>query len=279
MSIGTMIRIGEFFFSIDGDEYKWGALEEYLLPFEAKDLPADVTARIIFRGASPADKPFLREGHSIDVSDERIDYFSDEIIVNFDIRTARLEVYHKESGKIKSSGASLSALNGALKLALAYYFKRDSFFLHSSSVICGRKCAVFAGAAGSGKSTLALMFQPEKVVSDELTLIKVEKNSLSIVPTPVRHDSPCKLRSIEPMPLGALFLIKQSSRNRINPISKPAFAKTLLTALQMNYIPIQKFLKRGVENLLAAIVAAPCYELEFTTDGVAAELVAGLLKR
>lgn len=165
------------------------------------------------------------------------------------------------------------AANAALRILVEYYNAEDSFLIHGSSVAIKGRGAAFIGDSGAGKSSLAAMFPVGAVFGDEATFINIKDGKVYLTPTPIRHDSISSVKSINSVPLRAFFYLKQSKRNRINPLGKRKLAKKALATLCMQFLPVAASRRKVFRNLLLAFEISDCYELEFSLDAKARLLI------
>jgi len=86
--------------------------------------------------------------------------------------------------------------------------ENQGFLIHASSLIHKTKGYVFFGVSGSGKSTVVKLSETDECLTDELTLIRKEKERYITSGTPFHGELP--LYQNKQTKLANLFFLKQS---------------------------------------------------------------------
>jgi len=86
--------------------------------------------------------------------------------------------------------------------------ENDGFLLHSSSLVHKAKGYVFFGISGSGKSTVVKLSEPDECLTDELSLIRKDKEGYITSGTPFHGEVPLYVNKTAP--LANLFFLKKS---------------------------------------------------------------------
>ncbi|NHN29405.1 hypothetical protein [Paenibacillus agricola] len=92
--------------------------------------------------------------------------------------------------------------------------------LHASSLEEGNQAYAFAGRSGTGKSTVAKLSQPRLVLSDEVTIIRVRKQEITVFNSPFRSE----IKSTEERAkrrLGGIFILQPSHQVQRLSLRKP----------------------------------------------------------
>jgi len=186
--------------------------------------------------------------------------------------------FRDQSQEERPLNSVMQAVNAALRLAIEYDNREDSIIVHSSGAVVNGAGVVFTGDSGAGKSTIAKMFSPEEVISDEATMLCAENERVTIEPMPIRHDGKIARFPPNSPPLKAIFILKQSSKNKILPIKKSAAVNFLLSGLVQS-IPLPEHTRRISETLLAVVGQTDCFELQFTLDGGIIPLIKNMFSK
>lgn len=81
--------------------------------------------------------------------------------------------------------------------------------IHSSCVVEDDKAYLFAGQSGAGKSTVARLSSPREVLSDEATLLRIDRQGVTAYDSPFRSDSISSYDKSS-RPLAGIHLLEQS---------------------------------------------------------------------
>ncbi len=143
--------------------------------------------------------------------------------------------------------------------------------LHSSCAIENGSAHIFAGHSGAGKSTAAKLSSPRELLSDEATLVKISKDSITVYHSPFRSELETS-SSKENIPLGSVQLLKQSLVNeRILLKQSDAFLQLIDKVF---YWPHREEEVSKVLGLLRKVVRqVPIYELQFQKNNTFWELI------
>jgi hypothetical protein len=92
--------------------------------------------------------------------------------------------------------------------------------LHASCLEEGDQAYVFAGRSGAGKSTVARLSEPRLVLSDEVTIIRVRKQDITVFNSPFRSE----IKSTEAKAkrrLGGILILQPSHQVQRLSLRKP----------------------------------------------------------
>jgi MoaA/NifB/PqqE/SkfB family radical SAM enzyme len=152
---------------------------------------------------------------------------------------------------------------------------RQGCFLHSSGVIMGGQGLLFVGPSEAGKSTMVKMLQGKaEILCDERNIIRRGPDGFRVYGSWSYGEVP--LVSAASAPLRAIFFLRKSSRNHLQPLeNRKEILGRLLSRLIKPLVSADWW-----EKMLALIgVLAkeiPCYEMEFDQSG---EIVTELEKQ
>ena len=157
------------------------------------------------------------------------------------------------------------ALDSLLRMYLSWALLcRDGFLLHAASATRDGRAYVFAGKSGAGKSTVASLSRRDRVLTDEISLLRRENGVWRAYGTPFwgefRADG-----SNTSAPVAGIFLLVKADRNRIRPLRRAE----LLRALLQNVLFFSRKLedqKRLLEIAGGASEEIPGFTLEFRKE-------------
>lgn len=152
--------------------------------------------------------------------------------VFYDKKSGRYElVLGKTNPSSKQRPWALDNL-AALKLLFRMIVnsKKDGALLHASSVEQDGAGYVFVGPGGAGKSTVARMLSPDRILSDDTTVVRQTGHAYTIHSNPWWNlENPkCPARPFSPVPLKALFFIEKGKRTRLEALDYKAAMATLI---------------------------------------------------
>ncbi|HTZ11355.1 MAG TPA: hypothetical protein VMD04_03110 [Candidatus Margulisiibacteriota bacterium] len=153
-------------------------------------------------------------------------------------------------------------------------------FLHASSVEYAGFAYLFVGPGNSGKSTTAKLCAAERMLSDDISLIKKIGNSYYSYPNPwwnLSSKNPQILSPQKPVRLKSIFFIKKSGKTKLEKISSKESLKRLIYSdspfQQMAFIDNKSGLKSfylatqdlatGVPSFILYIKKSPKFKEEF----------------
>lgn len=148
--------------------------------------------------------------------------------------------------------------------------KRGGLILHAASIVEGDRAILLLGHSGAGKSTLAELAQVggAEVLSDDRTIVRANEH-------PVAWGTPWhgsyKAGSPRRAPLGTMFLLVQSTENRVIevPVAR-AFQEVYVRAIQPTVDPEE--IRASVDAVARLVERVPVAELHFRPVPSAYEL-------
>lgn len=149
---------------------------------------------------------------------------------------------------------------------------RQGFILHASAVIRNGQAYAFTGPSGSGKTTIALLAEENRLITDELLILRRSAGGeVQVCGTPFIGDSVQTGLNIR-QPLRRLFYLHQALENRIEPM-KLKRAITLAMGQVMFFDRSPQQMTRLLD-LLGQLLAGlePC-ELHFLPEPTVWDLI------
>lgn len=159
----------------------------------------------------------------------------------------------------------------------------NSVLLHSCSVIKEDGGYVFVGESGSGKSTIAELSRKYKVLNDEISMLHISGEEITLHSTP--FNGYFKNKEKGAAPLRGIFFLKHGQAHKLTPLKH---TKALRLLFQQIVPPIgleevltgttQSFMLDSTTHISARV---PVYQLEFLPDAGFWDEITGLaeLKR
>lgn len=143
--------------------------------------------------------------------------------------------------------------------------------IHSSCVLEDGEVHLFSGYSGAGKSTIAKLSFPRPLLSDEATLVKISKESITTFDSPFRSELESQ-GTTKHFPLKSIQLLVQSPLNKRMLLKKTA-ALTLLMDKVFYWTNDPEDTKRILSLLLILVKTVPVYELQFQKNNSFWELI------
>lgn len=137
--------------------------------------------------------------------------------------------------------------------------------MHAASVVRGGRALVFAGASGAGKTTLARLAPPGvAVLSDEVSYVRREGPGYVAHGTPFAGELARGGENVS-APLEAIYLLRQGSAHRVDPVAPAEAARALLA--NVLFFAQDPALVRAVFDGVARLAeAVPVRRLTFRPD-------------
>lgn len=137
----------------------------------------------------------------------------------FDKKSRQFDIYYRKPDFPKNQQYlynkwpyNLNVLRLLMRMIL--HSSSEGVILHASSIEDNGYGYIFIGPAGSGKSTVVKLFKPDRVLSDDTTVIKRVNNLYQIFPNPWWNVNPNINIQNPTMPalLRAVFFIKRARK-------------------------------------------------------------------
>ena len=139
---------------------------------------------------------------------------------------------------------------------------QHGLLIHASGVIDGENGYLFTAVSGTGKSTMARLWQKKgcQIINDDIIAITTRDGiNIHNIPMPHYVDRP------KCAPLKAIFLIKQSPVNYINPLGG-ALAAMQLMANCIQQFSDPQYIQRHLGIVSAIAAQVPIFEAGFIPD-------------
>ena len=153
-------------------------------------------------------------------------------------------------------------------LRICYSFlavKHDGLLLHSAGIVRGGNGYIFPGVSGTGKSTIAgLATSRERVLSDELVMIRRKENNYWVYSTPFFGTNKSAENNSH-APLKAAFLPIKDSRVCLKK-ARPAQALTGLLSSVLFFSREDELNERLMDISAGLVARIPFYEMYFRRD-------------
>ncbi|MFE4114860.1 hypothetical protein [Priestia sp. YIM B13448] len=254
------VRIGEHQALVVCHSFQvWDFIKKNYEPFFAKIERPDIVIQVEDGYGVPfVDYQVDVEQEADTISFQRADYI---IQANLNKGQARIQIYDE------------LALKHALMNFYSSYivYHNWGLLIHSSCATEKGRAHLFAGQSGAGKSTCAKLSAPRPILSDEATLLKVEKNQITVFNSPFRSE--LSAPSIEgTIPLASIQLLHQSLDNQRTKLGK---ASALLQIMDKVFYwnKDSEETKKIVQMIKEVLDHVPVYDLYFQKNNTFWELI------
>ena len=150
--------------------------------------------------------------------------------------------------------------------------RQGGFLLHSASAIRNGKAFLFAGVSGAGKTTISrLAPRDATLLTDEISYVRQSSDGYSAFGTPFTGEL-AKLGENVSAPIGALYLLAKGQENRIDPISPPEAARSLLTNV-LFFAEDEQLVQSIFHSAFEFVSRVPVLRLTFVPDARVWELI------
>lgn len=164
--------------------------------------------------------------------------------------------------------ATIRAFNDfALKHALMNLYSvfivhhKWGLLIHSSCMREGDKAYLFSGQSGAGKSTVVELSSPRPILSDEATVVKVERTGTIVYDSPFRSDTVSSFQQ-PALELGGIQLLEQSTIIKRSPLEKSDGMMSLFD--KIFYWAFDSDETKKLFELLSQLISnVPVYRLQF----------------
>jgi hypothetical protein len=157
------------------------------------------------------------------------------------------------------------ALDSLLRVLLSWKLAgRQGFLLHAATVVRAGKAYVFTGRSGAGKSTVASLSPPGTVLTDEISLLRLEAGEWHAYGTPFWGEFRAA-GSNTSAPVRGIFRLVQAAENRVIPLRPVEMLRALLPNV-LFFSSESEANRRLLEILGHAVDSIPGYELAFRKD-------------
>lgn len=162
--------------------------------------------------------------------------------------------------RVKYAG-ELPFISSFLRVLTAAYLSRSSgALIHSSTVNTGRGVILFPGPSGTGKSTVAGLAGDGRVLSDEVSALRIAGDRIFAMPTPFWGDLP-RTRASGGGPLRAIVMIERGAPRCIQASKAEALAMLMHCAFAFDGGAVDK---EGLLTTMRSLVErVPLFTLRY----------------
>jgi hypothetical protein len=226
---------------------------------EDRDLPSHLNIYI----ESGFGNSFVNYDVSITDHSEYIQYHRRDYLIKVNHHFTRAEIFAHDELALK---------HALMNIYSAFILHHNwGLLIHSSCVMDDHKAHLFAGHSGAGKSTAAKLSSPRPLLSDEATLVKVTKDSITIYDSPFRSEQEGS-GDQAPVPLTSIQLLFQSTQiERLQLMKSEAYIQLIDKVFywKRNGEEVTRIMK-----MLRTIVnQVPVYNLKFQKNNKFWELI------
>ncbi|MHA2962012.1 hypothetical protein [Priestia megaterium] len=214
----------------------------------------------------------IEDGYGVPFVDYQVEVEQEADTISFQRADYRIQANLSE-GKAHIQIYDELALKHALMNFYSSYivYHNWGLLLHSSCATEKGKAHLFAGQSGAGKSTCAKLSAPRTILSDEATLLKVEKNQITVFNSPFRSE--LSAPSIKgTIPLASIQLLHQALNNERTKLGK---ASALLQIMDKVFYwnKDREETKKIVQMIKEVLDYVPVYDLYFQKNNTFWELI------
>ena len=152
---------------------------------------------------------------------------------------------------------------------------RDEFLIHSCGVIRGGRGYLFVGPPESGKSTVAQLSLPDRVLNDEVNLIRFSTEEVEICSTP--FNGPFKEKSESRGTLKAVLLLRQASEHKLTQVdgaeAVSALMREIVPPIGLDEVITPEVRADMLDMAIRIQKSVPVYRMEFQHNGGFWELI------
>lgn len=146
--------------------------------------------------------------------------------------------------------------------------------IHSSTIRCGEKAALFLGESGTGKSTHTRLWREHiagaTLLNDDSPIIRIREGRALVCGSPWSGKTPCYKQ--EQWPISGLVRLSQAPHNRITPLKGIRAIGALLPSCPPAFAYDNRLQDAICNTLSELLQLVPAYHLECLPDKAAAEL-------
>jgi hypothetical protein len=154
------------------------------------------------------------------------------------------------------------ALDSLLRVLLSWQLlSHHGFLLHAATVIRNGKAYVFTGRSGAGKSTVAALSPEGSVLTDEISLLRREKDGWRAYGTPFWGEFRAA-GSNTSAPVAGIFRLLQAPENRVSAVRPMVLLRSIFP--NVLFFSSEAQANRNLLGILAqAVKEIPGFNLEF----------------
>jgi hypothetical protein len=135
------------------------------------------------------------------------------------------------------------------------------FLLHGATVVRDGRAYIFFGRSGAGKSTVASLSPEGSVLTDEISLLRYSDGCWQAHGTPFWGEF--RAAGINRLfPIAGLYLLKQASDDRAEPLSLKEALRALLPCV-LFFTAEKRAHETLLRTLMGLIEEIPCHRLHF----------------
>lgn len=175
-------------------------------------------------------------------------------------------------GRIRQS-ANPYSIDSVLRIVHTLVLAREGgFLLHAASALRNDKAFLFAGVSGVGKTTISRLAPPDvTLLTDEISYVRKQEDGYVAFGTPFAGEL-AKVGENVSAPVSALYLLAQGPENRIEPVSTPEAARSLLANI-LFFAEDDELVRLIFDSAFEFVSRVPVLRLTFVPDSRVWELI------
>jgi len=185
----------------------------------------------------------------------------------FNIGHTRGTIYHKNESLFRRGNCHSLSLLGTDQIVIAPVLAdRQGCFFHSSAAVINGRGLLFVGHSEAGKSTTVKMLQDKaEILCDDRNIVRRWPEGWRVHGTWSHGEVPQV--SSASAPLGAIFFLHKSDRNRLAPVENHLQILGRLFACLIRPLVTAHWWEKMLDLLDILAREIPCYQMEFDQSG------------
>jgi hypothetical protein len=157
------------------------------------------------------------------------------------------------------------ALDSLIRILLTVaLLPRQGFLLHAASVVRNGRAYVFMGRSGAGKSTVASLSPEGSVLTDEISLIRFERDGWRAHGTPFWGEFRAAGHNRN-YPIAGIYCLTQAPEDRVIPVKPKELLRAMLPCV-LFFSPEREANEALLNILMKFVREVPCFQLRFRKD-------------
>lgn len=154
------------------------------------------------------------------------------------------------------------ALDSLIRILLTVaLLPKQGFLLHASSVVRDGRAYIFMGRSGAGKSTVASLSPEGSVLTDEISLLRLERGAWRAHGTPFWGEFRAAGHNHN-YPVAGIYCLTQAPEDKVIPLRPKELLRAMLPCV-LFFSPAQEANEALLNILMKFVHEVPCFRLHF----------------
>lgn len=228
--------------------------------------------KVANKNSTPDMTIYVYEGYGAKFTNYEVKTVKENRHVSFQRSDYLIEIKEQYNLAIIYAHDIFSLKHALINLYSAFIVEKQwGVLIHSSCVIDNEKAHIFSGHSGAGKSTAAFLSLPRSLLSDEATIVKIQKNDIRIYNSPFRSE----MQSTEENTFYSLSSIQLLYKDAVNKRQRLSKSDALIDLMdKVFYWSIDSKDTKKILLLIKILVEmVPVYKLHFQKNDTFWELI------